>query len=98
MKKRTSATRVLEVLRVLKGHSLRGLSNGEIAHALGDTPVNITRALATLGEVGFVTRLDSGRYAPGIELAQIALAHLNELDRAERRLHEIKQRTLAGAM
>jgi DNA-binding IclR family transcriptional regulator len=94
----TSARRVLAVLRTLKGHTLHGLSNGEIAKALGETPVNITRALDVLVDEGFATKLDSGRYGPGMELAQIGVAHLNELDLAERRINEIRQRTMAGAM
>ncbi len=98
MAKSTSARRVLAVAEMLKGHSLHGLSNGEIAKALGESPVNVTRALAALMERGWVQKLDSGQYALGITVAQIGVAHLNELEMAERRIQEIRQRTMAGAM
>ncbi|MCY1498551.1 hypothetical protein D9M68_325390 [compost metagenome] len=47
-----TALRVLRVLKALKGHSLHGLSNGELAKALGESPANITRYLTTLVEAG----------------------------------------------
>ncbi len=98
MAKLSSARRVLRIQKIMKGHTLHGLSNGEIARALDETPVNISRALTVLMEEGLVTKLESGRYGPGLELAQLGVAHLNELDMAERRISEIRQRTMAGAM
>jgi len=98
MAKLSSAQRVLRIQSILKGHTLHGLSNSEIAKALGESPANISRALSVLLAEGFVTKLDSGRYGPGMELAKIGVAHLNELDMAERRINEIRQRTMAGAM
>ncbi|OWJ91090.1 IclR family transcriptional regulator [Pseudomonas sp. A46] len=92
-----SAMRVLRVLKALKGHTLRGLSNVELAKALDESPANITRYLATLVEAGFATKLDTGRYAPGIALLQIAQAHANEMAEAQNRINEINQRVLAGA-
>lgn len=92
-----SGTRVLRVLAALKGHTLQGLSNVELAKALNESPANISRCLATLVEAGFATKLDSGRYAPGIALLQIAQAHANEMASAQHRINEINQRVLAGA-
>lgn len=98
MAKSSSARRALRVLALLKGHTLNGLSNGEIAKALGESPVNITRALDVLMAEGFVSRLESGRYAHSITTLQIAQAHANEMDRASCRIQEINQRVAAGAM
>ena len=98
MAKGTSARRALRVLALLKGHTLNGLSNGEIAKALDETPVNITRALDVLTDEGFVTKLDSGRYAHSITTLQIAQAHANEMDRATCRIQEINQRVMSGAL
>lgn len=98
MAKLSSAQRVLRIQKIMKGHSLQGLSNAEIAKALGDTPANVSRALGILMEEGLVNQLESGRYGPGMELAQLGVAHLNELDMAERRIGELRQRTMAGAM
>lgn len=92
-----TALRVLRVLKALKGHSLQGLSNGELANALEESPANITRYLTTLVEAGLATKLDTGRYAPGIALLQIAQAHANEMANAQNRINEINQRVLAGA-
>ena len=92
-----SALRVLRAMIALKGHSLQGLSNGELAQRLGESPANITRAMETLIEVGMATRLDTGRFAPGIALLQIAQAHANEMAQAQQRINEINQRVLAGA-
>lgn len=93
----SSGSRILRVLKALRGHSLNGLSNGELAAALSDSPANINRALNTLIEEGLAMKLDSGRFAPGIQLLQIAVAHSNEMARAQERIHEINQRVLAGS-
>lgn len=92
-----TALRVLRVLKALKGHSLMDLSNGELAKALDESPANITRYLSTLVDSGLATKLDTGRYAPGIALLQIAQAHANEMANAQNRINEINQRVLAGA-
>lgn len=94
----TSARRVLAVLRILKGHTLSGLANSEIARALDESPVNISRALAVLEAEGLVTRLETGRYAHSVAMLQIAQAHASEMARAQDRIMEINQRVAAGAM
>ncbi|MGY8829656.1 MAG: helix-turn-helix domain-containing protein, partial [Pseudomonadales bacterium] len=47
-----SATRVLRALSALQGHSLDGMSNGDLAKGLGESPANITRYMTTLMELG----------------------------------------------
>lgn len=92
-----SGTRILRVLKALKGQTLNGLANGELAKALGESPANINRALNTLIAEGLAVKLDNGRFAPGIALLQIAQAHANEMAMAQGRINEINQRVLAGA-
>lgn len=46
----SSGSRILRVLKALRGHALNGVSNGELASALGESPANINRALNTLIE------------------------------------------------
>lgn len=92
-----SAIKVLRVLKALKGHSLHGLSNGDLAKGLGEAPATINRALNTLVSEGFAVKLDTGRYAPGIALLQISQAHANEMANAQQRITEINQRVAAGA-
>ena len=96
---RTSDTgaRILRVLKALKGHSLDGLSNGDLAKGLGESAPNINRALNTLIAEGLAVKLDNGRFAPSIALLQIAQAHANEMVAAQHRINEINQRVLAGA-
>jgi len=97
MAKTSASIRVLLVLRALRGQTLHGLSNAEIARALGETPVNISRALADLEAVGFATRLETGRWAHGVALLQIAQAHANAMAAAQERILEINSRVAAGA-
>ncbi|EEV1134077.1 TPA: helix-turn-helix domain-containing protein [Escherichia coli] len=93
----SSGTRILRVLKALRGHALNGVSNGELASALGESPANINRALNTLIEEGLALKLDNGRFAPGVQLLQIAMAHSAEMARAQDRINEINQRVMAGS-
>ena len=93
----SSGARILRVLKALRGHALNGVSNGELASALGEAPANINRALNTRIEEGLAMKLDNGRVAPGGQLLQIAMAHSNEMARAQDRINEINQRVMAGS-
>jgi DNA-binding IclR family transcriptional regulator len=93
-----SARRVLRVLKALKGQSVHGLSNAQLAEGLGETPTNICRALSVLEDEGLVTRLETGRWAHSVVLLQIAQAHANAMSTASDRLLEINRRVAAGAM
>jgi len=87
-----SVRRALRVLKALRGHTLAGLSNTDLAKALGESPANITRYMDTLIESGFATRLDTGRFAPSIGFLQYAMATAEELQRAQARITEIQAR------
>jgi DNA-binding IclR family transcriptional regulator len=92
-----SGARVLRVLKTLKGQTLNGLSNGELAKALGESPATINRCLNTLIAEGLAVKLDTGRFALSVAVLQIAQAHAEEMARAQNRINEINQRVLAGA-
>lgn len=92
-----SGARILRVLKALKGYSLTGISNGELAKGLGESPSAINRAVNTLIAEGLAVKLDNGRFAPSVALLQIAQAHANEMSTAQHRINEINQRVLAGA-
>jgi DNA-binding IclR family transcriptional regulator len=94
----SSAILALRVLKALKGHSLDGLSNKELARGLGESAVNITRALAVLAEEGFVAQLPTGRWAHSVALLQIAQAHAEHVDGTLARIRETTSRIAAGAM
>jgi len=93
----SSAIRALQVLHALRGHTLDGVSNAELAKGLGVPAPAITRALAALINTGYAVKLDNGRFAPSIALLQQAMAHADELARASDRINELKQRIAAGA-
>lgn len=93
----SSALKALTVLKALKGHTLVGLSNNELATALGETPTTINRCLNTLIEAGLATKLDTGRFALSVGMLQIAQAHANEMSRATDRINELQQRIHAGS-
>ncbi|WP_103035207.1 helix-turn-helix domain-containing protein [Castellaniella caeni] len=93
----SSALKVLAVWEALKGHTLTGLSNTELAAATGQSAPNVSRALATLVEGGYVTRYESGRYAHSVKTLQIAQAHLTHMQQFRTRAAELDQRISAGA-
>ncbi|MDP8162830.1 IclR family transcriptional regulator [Pasteurella skyensis] len=98
MKEKTNTTqRALRIVKALKGKSLVGLSNKELADTLDESPVNITRAVANLVTEGFVTQLETGRYALSVQLLQIAVAHTRELQVANDRITQLGQRVQAGS-
>lgn len=99
MKAKTSSSgaRTLRVLKALRGHSLEGVANGELATALNDSPANINRALNTLIDEGMAQKLDNGRYALSIQILQLAVAHSNEMAHAQSRINELNQRITAGS-
>ncbi|AXO56186.1 TPA: helix-turn-helix domain-containing protein [Klebsiella pneumoniae] len=93
----TSGGRILRVLKALKGSSLSGRSNSELAKALDESPANINRALNTLIDEGLAQKLDNGRFALSVQVLQIAVAHSNEIARAQGRIDELNQRIIAGS-
>ncbi|PMY62103.1 MULTISPECIES: helix-turn-helix domain-containing protein [Pseudomonas] len=94
----SAAARVLRVLKALKGHTVTGLSNTELAQLTQDSPSNITRAMQTLIEEGLAVKLDNGRFAHSVGVLQIAQAHAEHMARLTNRMQEINQRIAAGSM
>lgn len=84
-------------MKALKGKSLHGLSNRELAKALGESDANITRTMGVLIAEGMVQRLETGRYVPGMQLLYIAQAFSNEMAAGQARIAELNQRVLAGS-
>ena len=93
----STATRVLRVLKALKGRSLDGLTNGQLAEALNETPSAISLALNTLETEGFVQQLETGRYTHSVALLQIAQSHADHIARTQSRINELTARVSAGS-
>lgn len=85
--------RALRIIDALKGKSLTGLSNKELADRLNESPVNISRTIAILTDEGFVAKLENGYYALSTKITQIGVTHLTELDNAKNRLDQLAQRS-----
>ena len=94
----SAAARVLRVFKALKGHTVTGLSNAELAQIAHDSPSNITRAMQTLIEEGMAVKLENGRFAHSIGVLQIAQAHAEHVARLQGRVLEINQRIAAGSL
>lgn len=85
--------RLLRLIRTLAGNEVHGLAPGEIAKAQDCSPSVVTRDLANLREAGFAEQIvETGRWRLGPALVQVALAHAREIEKAERKLAETKQR------
>lgn len=88
-----SASKVLKVLKAMRGHSLSGVTNQKLSQQLGEPPATITRALQTLVEEGLAKQEDDGTYTLSAAFVQMAKAHATEVDRAKARIAEFEQRT-----
>jgi DNA-binding IclR family transcriptional regulator len=92
-----SGLRLLKIIKLLKGRSLTGLSHTEIATALSTPKPTISRDLATLVQEGFVTKLESDRYALSVAMLAIAEAHRLEISKGRERINELDRRVTAAA-
>ncbi|MBY8957089.1 helix-turn-helix domain-containing protein [Pseudomonas sp. MIS38] len=93
----SASARVLRVLKALKGHTVTGLSNAELAVLTQDSPSNVTRAMQALIEEGLALKLDNGRFAHSVGVLQIAQAHVEHMARLTGRMQEINQLIAAGS-
>ena len=86
--------KVCELLRLLAGHEVLGLSPGEIAKALDVGPSWVSVNLPALAaETGFVERVEgTNRWRLGVPLVRIAFTVSANLNAAKRQLDEISQR------
>lgn len=89
--------RILEVLKALKGHTITGLSNKDLAGALGCSASNISRDMTDLIDAGLAVKLDNGRFAHSVQMLQIAQAHAEHVSKLQSRIIEINCRIAAGA-
>ena len=88
-----SVQRAIKALMCLSGHEMEGLTPSQIALATGMTATQVTRTMANLEIGGIAEKIISNnkwRLAP--RLVQVAIAHTNAMDKAERKLNEVKNR------
>ncbi len=85
--------RILRLLQTLAGHEVTGLTPGQIAQLQECSPSLVTRDLANLQIAGFAELVpDTNQWRLAPPVVQIAIKHATALDRAERRLDEVKNR------
>lgn len=85
--------RILKTMMVLFGHEVDGLSTSQIAKAVNTSASNVTRDVYNLIEAGVAEKLthnDNIRIAPRV--GQKAIAILNGVDAASRRLEDTRNR------
>lgn len=80
--------------RALAGHEVEGLRPGQIAQAVGVGAATVTRDLRILKDEGVVEQVPGmeDRWRLGPIAVQIALAHMQGLERVTGRMNEVKQR------
>lgn len=87
-----SAVSVLQVLEALSGHAVHGISNSVLATNLGMTNSFVTRAIATLVEVGWARKdAQTGHFHPTARMAQVFGRVLADFDKAETSLSDLKR-------
>jgi DNA-binding IclR family transcriptional regulator len=85
--------RILGLVVTLAGHEIEGLAPGDIAKFQSCSPSQVTRDLANLKHFGWAEQIQAtGRWRLGPDIVRVATRHMTALDRAERRLAEIKSR------
>lgn len=92
-----SIARVASLLKLLKGHTLIGLTLTDLAKAIKSPPSTTLRTLQNMAASDLVTQLDSGRWALSIAMLQIAESHHREMSRASERMNNLIHRVEAGA-
>ncbi len=83
-----------EYYLALAGHEVDGMRPGQIAKATGVSPATATRDLQAMQARGIVELVPGmeDRWRLGPKVVQVALAHLQGLERASNRVTETKQR------
>lgn len=85
--------RILGVIKALAGHEITGVAPAVLAREVACSAACITRDLDNLRSAGLAEQVpETGRWRLGPSVVQIALAHMGALDRAERRLAEVRSR------
>lgn len=86
--------RACRYMLALGGHEVEGLRPKQIAEAVCASPSTVTRDLRVLLDEGFVERVPGmeDRWRLGPKLIQIALAHVQGVQRMSARLDEVRQR------
>lgn len=85
--------RILKVIKTLAGHEITGVAPATLARDVGCSAACVTRDMDNLRTAGLAEQVpETGRWRLGPAIVQIALKHMSALDRAEKRLDEVRNR------
>lgn len=85
--------RAARLLMALAGHEVDGVSNSQLAAALGCNEGTSLRTLQVLADEGLAEQIAATRrWRLGPRLVQVAVAFSQGVERAESRLTEVRQR------
>lgn len=88
----TALRKGLRVFKALRGHTLNGMSNAEIAQASGCSRSDVTRIMQALIEEGLAEKREDGRFTLGIATLQIATLYQREVATMQEKICEIHRR------
>lgn len=86
-----------KIVELLAGRFFDGMSNKELAQAVGTSAVNISRDLSTLEGIGYVRKLENGRYGLTARPLSIMQAYYNHYQQLQDRITETTRNIMAGA-
>lgn len=90
--------RLLLLIETLSGNEMEGLAPGQIAKLNGCSPSQVTRDLSNLRHAHWAEQIGTtGRWRLGTKPVHISVRHMTALDRAQRKMDELKQRFALGA-
>jgi DNA-binding IclR family transcriptional regulator len=85
--------RLMRLIQILAGHEMNGLAPGEVAKLNDCSASVVTRDLDNLRTFGWAEQLpETGRWRLGPDIVRIATRHMTALDRADRKLGELRSR------
>ena len=86
-----------KIVELLAGRFFDGMSNKDLALALGTSAVNISRDITTLEEIGYVKKLENGRYGLSSRPLSIMQAYYSHYQQMHDRMSETTRNIMAGA-
>ena len=85
------------IVELLTQRFFDGMSNKELAEALNTSPVNISRDLGTLEDMGYVHKLENGRWSLTTKPLFMMQAYTTQYENLQTRMAETSRNIFAGA-
>ena len=92
-----AARRSHRIVELLASRYFDGMSNRELAEALSTSAVNVSRDMATLEELGYARKLDSGRWSLSSRPLAVMQAYYAHYQQLHERMAETTRNIVAAA-